>query len=70
MRLFIISVFILLLAGITNADYTMKSVYRFDNVDMIKNMDDSTILNLTVNGFQEDSNGNKADMVFLRGLFD
>ena len=68
MRLFIISVFILLLAGIVNADYTMKSVYKFDNVDTIKNMDDSNILNLTVNGFQEDSNGNNATSKCLISL--
>ena len=42
------------------ADYTIKNVYRFDNIDMIKNIDSSSIVNLTVNGFSEDSNGNKA----------
>jgi len=61
MRLFIISVFILLLSGIANADYSIKNVYKFENIDMIKNLNDNNIVNMTVIGVSEDSNGNKAN---------
>ena len=61
MKLFIISAFILVVSSIANADYSIKNVYKFDNIDMIKNIDNSSIINMTVNGVSEDSNGNKAN---------
>jgi len=60
MRIFIVFMITLFFSAAVHADYTMKNVYRFDNVDMIKNLDDSNILNLTVHGVAEDSNGNKS----------
>ena len=57
MKLFIISAFILVVSSIANADYSIKNVYKFDNIDMIKNIDNSSIINMTVNGVSEDSNG-------------
>jgi hypothetical protein len=61
MKLFIISAFILVLSSMANADYSIKNVYKFDNIDMIKNIDNSSIINMTVNGVSEDSNGNKSN---------
>ena len=58
MKILIVFIITLFISGIVYADYTVKNVYRFDNIDMIKNMDDSNILNLTVHGVAEDSNGN------------
>ena len=68
MKLFIISIFILLLSGLANADYSVKSAYKFENIDIIKNIDNSNIVNMTVNGVSEDSNGNKVIMKCLLSL--
>ena len=32
MRIFILSIFVLLLSGVVNADYTIRSVYKFENI--------------------------------------
>ena len=60
MKLGLIVTILISMSSIVYADYTVKNVYRFDNIDMIKSTDSSSIISLTVNGFSEDSNGNKA----------
>ena len=57
MRIFILSIFVLLLSGVVNADYTIRSVYKFENIDMIKNSDGSNIMNTTASGINAYSNG-------------
>ena len=60
MKLFMIFIMTLFISSVASADYDFENVYRFDNIDMIKNNDDSNVANMTVNGFSSDSNGNKA----------
>jgi len=60
MKFFLITIFTVLIANISVADYEFENVYRFDNIDMVKNNDGSNIVNMTVNGFTKDSNGNSS----------
>ena len=68
MKLFLISIITFIITNIAIADYDFENVYRFDNIDMIKNNDDSNVANMTVNGFSKDSNGNKATSKCLISL--
>tara|TARA_B100000686_G_scaffold143292_1_gene150835 strand:+ start:33182 stop:33607 length:426 start_codon:yes stop_codon:yes gene_type:complete len=70
MKIWLTLITLILTTSITYADYTVKNVYRFDNIDMIKNADGSNVLNLTVNGVSEDSNGNKATSKCLVNVLD
>ena len=47
-----------LITSIAIADYTIRSVYKFENVDIIKNSDGSNIMNTTATGVNSYSNGN------------
>jgi hypothetical protein len=68
MKLFMIFIMTLFISSFASADYDFENVYRFDNIDMIKNNDDSNVANMTVNGFSSDSNGNKATSKCLISL--
>ena len=47
MRLLLIPIITILISSIANADYSFENVYRFDNIDMIKNNEISLIVNTT-----------------------
>jgi len=68
MRIFILFILAITFSTFANADYTIKSVYKLENSDMIKNHDDSNILNTTVNGIAVDSKGNKSTIKCLINL--
>ena len=60
MKILMSFIAIIFATSIAYADYTIKNVYRFDNTDMIKNVDGSNIMYTTVTGVSEDSNGNRS----------
>ena len=60
MKILMSFITIIFATSIASADYTIKNVYRFDNTDMIKNVDGSNIMYTTVTGVSEDSNGNRS----------
>ena len=68
MKIGFISVILIILTHVAIADYDFENVYRFDNIDMIKNSDGSNVANMSVNGFSKDSNGNSATSKCLISL--
>ena len=68
MKIGFISVVLIIFTNVAIADYDFENVYRFDNIDMIKNSDGSNVANMSVNGFSKDSNGNSATSKCLISL--
>lgn len=68
MKFFLITIFTVLIANISVADYDFENVYRFDNIDMVKNNDGSNIVNMTVNGFSKDSYLNQDEALSTLGF--
>ena len=68
MKILLISMLTLLITNIAIADYDFENVYRFDNIDMIKNSDGSNVANMSVNGYSKDSEGNSATSKCLISL--
>mgnify|MGYP001157199767 FL=1 len=56
--LFLVVSALFLSSNIALADYTLRNVYKFENVDMVTNHDGSNVMNATVTGVSSDSNGN------------
>ena len=68
MKLFLISIITFIITNIAIADYDFENVYRFDNIDMIKNSDGSNVANMSVNGYSKASEGNSATSKCLISL--
>ena len=71
MRAFLLTISIsLIFSGTARADYTLKSAYKLENTDTVKNHDDSNIMNGTLSGVAEDSNGNRSVIKCLVSIID
>lgn len=66
MRAFLLTISIsLIFSGIARADYTLKSVYKLENEDTVKDHDGSDIMNATLSGVSEGSNGTRSEIKCL-----
>ena len=69
MRALLLMASILLISsGVAHADYTLKSAYRIENADTVEKQDGSNVMNATMNGVSEDSNGNKSVIKCLMSM--
>ena len=65
MKTLFLTTLFFLITSIAFADYTIRSAYKFENIDMIKNSDGSNIMNTTATGVNAYSNG---DTVIIKCL--
>ena len=65
MKTLLLTTLFFLITSIAVADYTIRSAYKFENIDMIKNSDGSNIMNTTATGINAYSTG---DTVIIKCL--